>query len=73
MSINEVLVILWRRGWIAALKLLTATIVAVGFVVFVPGRYDAVAAASLDTAGVDLVTASQIGGNATAIGLMQGK
>jgi len=53
MSIGQILVILWRRGWIAALTLLSALCVAVGVLLLVPGRYDAVATASMDPGGVD--------------------
>ena len=53
MSIGQILVILWRRGWIAALTLLSALCVAAGVLLLVPGRYDAVATASIDPGGVD--------------------
>ena len=53
MSIGQILVILWRGGWIAALTLLSALCVAAGVLLLVPGRYDAVATASIDPGGVD--------------------
>ena len=56
MSISQVLVILLRRGWIVVLTLLTATIVAGGVLLFVPGRYDAVATASIDPGNVDPIS-----------------
>ena len=71
MSIGQVLLILWRRGWIVALTFLTTMIVAGGVLLFVPGRYDAVATASIDPSGLDPVSTTP-GGSATAIGLMQG-
>ena len=48
MTISQVLVILLRRGWIVLLALLTTMIVAGGVLLFVPGRYEAVATASID-------------------------
>jgi uncharacterized protein involved in exopolysaccharide biosynthesis len=65
------LLILWRRSWIVALTVLTALIVAAAVLIFVPGRYDAVATASIDPRGLDPVSMAPEGG-ATAIGLMQG-
>jgi uncharacterized protein involved in exopolysaccharide biosynthesis len=53
MSIGQILVILWRRGWIAALTLLAALGVAVGVLLVTPSRYDAVATASIDPGGID--------------------
>ena len=70
MSIGQVLLILWRRGWIVALAFLTAVSVAAAVLYFVPGRYDATATASIDPSGLDPVSATP-GGSATAIGLMQ--
>jgi polysaccharide biosynthesis transport protein len=69
-SISQVLVILLRRGWIIALALLTTTMVAEGVLLFVPGRYDAVATASIDPGDVDPVSQAPSGGG--MIGLMQG-
>jgi uncharacterized protein involved in exopolysaccharide biosynthesis len=63
--------ILWRRSWIVALTFLTALIVAAAVLLLVPGRYDAIATASIDPGGLDPVSATP-GGSATAIGLMQG-
>ena len=48
MSPGQVLGIFWRRSWIAALTLVSAIVVAGGVLLFVPGRYDAVATASID-------------------------
>ncbi len=53
------------------LTLLTAMLAAVSVLLFVPGRYDADATASIDPGSVDPVTMSATGGS-TAIGLMQG-
>jgi polysaccharide biosynthesis transport protein len=69
-SISQVLVILLRRGWIIALTLLTTTLVAGGVLLFVPGRYDAVATASIDPGSVDPISQTSSGGG--LIGLMQG-
>jgi polysaccharide biosynthesis transport protein len=71
MSIGQVLLILWRRSWIVALAFLTAVSVAAAVLYFVPGRYDAVATASIDPSGLDPVSMTSQG-SATAIGLMQG-
>jgi polysaccharide biosynthesis transport protein len=71
MSIGQVLLILWRRGWIVALAFLTAVTVAAAVLTFVPGRFDAIATASIDPGGLDPVSATP-GGSPTAIGLMQG-
>jgi uncharacterized protein involved in exopolysaccharide biosynthesis len=57
-SISQVLVILLRRGWIVVLALLTTMIVAGGVLLFVPGRYDAVATASIDPGNVDPISLS---------------
>jgi uncharacterized protein involved in exopolysaccharide biosynthesis len=69
-SVNQILVILLRRAWILLLALLTTAIVAGGVLLFVPGRYDAVATASIDPGGVDPIseTATGLG----AMGLIQG-
>ena len=56
MSISQVLVILLRRGWIVLLAVLTTMIVAGGIVLFVPGRYEATATASIDPDGVDPIS-----------------
>jgi polysaccharide biosynthesis transport protein len=69
-SISQVLLILWRRFWIVALTFLTSIVVAAAVLLFVPGRYDAVATASIDSGGLDPV--NQTAGSPTAIGLMQG-
>lgn len=71
MSVGQILLILWRRGWIIALTFLFSTFVALGILYFVPGRYDAVATASIDPGGLDPVAeAGQ--SSASAISLMQG-
>jgi polysaccharide biosynthesis transport protein len=70
MSVSQVLVILLRRGWIIALSLLTTMIVAGGVLLFVPGRYDAVATASIDPGGVDPI--SDLSTANTSVMLMQG-
>ena len=70
MSISQVLLILWRRGWIVALTLLTAILVASAVLLFIPGRYDAIATASIDPGSIDPVTNMPAGVAVT--GLMQG-
>jgi polysaccharide biosynthesis transport protein len=47
-SVGQILLILFRRGWIAILSLLTALGVALGILMFTPNRYDAIATATLD-------------------------
>jgi polysaccharide biosynthesis transport protein len=70
-SVSQVLLILWRRGWIVVLTLLTTMIVAGGVLFFVPGRYDAVATASIDPGNIDPISeTSPVGGG--LIMLMQG-
>jgi polysaccharide biosynthesis transport protein len=70
MSVSQILVILLRRAWIIVLTLLTTTIVAGAVLLFVPGRYDAVATASIDPGSVDPISDSSNG--VAVIGLMQG-
>ena len=70
MSVSQILVILLRRAWIVLLALLTTAIVAGGVLLFVPGRYDAVATASIDPGNVDPISAMSNG--LGAIGLIQG-
>ena len=70
MSISQVLVILLRRGWIVVLALLTTMIVAGSVLLFVPGRYDAVATASIDPGNVDPISETAAGGG--MVMLMQG-
>ena len=70
MSVSQILVILLRRAWIIVLTLLTTVIVAGGVLLFVPGRYDAVATASIDPGNIDPL--SDMGGGLAAIGLIQG-
>lgn len=70
MSVSQVLVILMRRGWIVVLTLLTAMITAGGVLLFVPGRYDAVATASIDPGSVDPVSETTTG--IGSVMLMQG-
>jgi polysaccharide biosynthesis transport protein len=69
-SLSQVLVILLRRGWIVLLTLLTTMIVAGGILMFVPGRYDATATASIDPGSVDPISDTASGGG--TILLMQG-
>ena len=70
MSVSQILVILLRRVWIILLALLTTVIVAGGVLLFVPGRYDAVATASIDPGNVDPI--SEMSTGLGTIGLMQG-
>ena len=56
MSVSQVLLILLRRAWIVVLALLTTTIVAGAVLLFVPGRYDAIATASIDPGNVDPIS-----------------
>jgi polysaccharide biosynthesis transport protein len=69
-SVSQILVILLRRAWIVVLSLLTTVIVAGGVLLFVPGRYDAVATASIDPGNPDPVSQMETGMG--TIGLMQG-
>jgi polysaccharide biosynthesis transport protein len=69
-SVSQILVILLRRAWIVLLALLTTVIVAGGVLLFVPGRYDAVATASIDPGNVDPI--SEMSRGLGAIGLIQG-
>src|SRR5277367_2480693 len=69
MSVSQILVILMRRAWIVMLALLTTVIVAGGVLLFVPGRYDATATASMDPGNLDPLSE---GGGLGAIGLVQG-
>src|ERR1700691_1174961 len=59
-----------RRAWIVMLALLTTAIVAGAVLLFVPGRYDAVASASIDPGNVDPI--SEMSTGLGAIGLIQG-
>src|ERR1700689_1484295 len=59
-----------RRAWIVMLALLTTAIVAGAVLLFVPGRYDAVASASIDPGNVDPI--SEMSSGLGAIGLIQG-
>lgn len=70
MSVTQILVILLRRAWIIVLSVLTTTIVAGAVLLFVPGRYDAIATASIDPGSVNPVsdTTTLLG----AITLVQG-
>jgi polysaccharide biosynthesis transport protein len=69
-SVSQILVILLRRAWIVMLALLTTVIVAGGVLLFVPGRYDAVASASIDPGNIDPI--SEMSSGAGTIGLIQG-
>jgi succinoglycan biosynthesis transport protein ExoP len=68
-SVSQILVILLRRSWIVLLALLTTVCVAGGVLLFVPGRYDATATASMDPGNLDPLAE---GGGLGAIGLIQG-
>jgi succinoglycan biosynthesis transport protein ExoP len=70
LSVSQILVILMRRAWIVMLALLTTVIVAGAVLLFVPGRYDAVASASIDPGNVDPI--SELSSGLGAIGLIQG-
>ncbi|HEY3622887.1 MAG TPA: hypothetical protein VGL12_10950 [Roseiarcus sp.] len=70
MSVSQILVILLRRAWIVLLALLTTVIVAGGVLLFVPGRYDAIATASIDPGNVDPISETTMGGG--LMGLVQG-
>ena len=70
MSVSQILVILLRRVWIVLLALLTTVMVAGGVLLFVPGRYDAVATASIDPGNVDPI--SEMSTGLGAMGLIQG-
>ena len=69
MTIGQILVILLRRGWIVLLALLTTTIVAGSVLLFVPGRYEATATASIDPGNIDPITET---GSGVSVLLMQG-
>jgi len=69
-SVSQILVILMRRAWIVMLALLTTVIVAGGVLLFVPGRYDAIASASIDPGNIDPI--SEMSTGLGAIGLIQG-
>ena len=70
MSVSQILVILLRRAWIVLLALLTTVIVAGGVLLFVPGRYDAVATASIDPGNTDPI--SEMSTGLGTMGLIQG-
>jgi polysaccharide biosynthesis transport protein len=69
-SLNQILVILLRRGWILALSLISAIVVTAAVLAFVPGRYDASATASIDPGTVDPISDTAPG--SSVIMLMQG-
>jgi polysaccharide biosynthesis transport protein len=69
MSVSQIVAILLRRAWIVVLALLTTTIVAAAVLLFVPGRYDAVATASIDPGNVDPITEMS---GISYVSLMQG-
>jgi succinoglycan biosynthesis transport protein ExoP len=69
-SVSQILVILLRRAWIVVLALLTTVIVAGGVLLFVPGRYDAMATASIDPGNTDPI--SEMSAGLGAMGLIQG-
>jgi uncharacterized protein involved in exopolysaccharide biosynthesis len=67
MSPGQVLGILWRRSWIAALTLVSAMVVAGGVLLFVPGRYDAITTASIDPSRGDPISGASAGSNLVSI------
>ncbi len=69
MSISQVLTILARRSWIVLLTLAAALIAAAAVLIFVPGRYDAIATATIDT---DIDPVSGLAPGANMMGLIQG-
>ena len=69
MSIGQVLMILWRRGWVTVLTFLSTLAVAFGVLLFVPGRYDAIATATLDPGGASPVNGAM---DRSAVALAQG-
>jgi uncharacterized protein involved in exopolysaccharide biosynthesis len=69
-SVSQILVILLRRAWIVLLALLTTVIVAGGVLLFVPGRYDAIATASIDPGNTDPI--SELSTGIGTMGLIQG-
>ena len=71
MSPSQVLQILWRRGWVALLTFVTALAVASAVLFFLPGRYDALATASIDPGRSNPLGGSD-GASATLIGITQG-
>ena len=60
----------WRRGWIAALAFLVSIAVAAGVLLFTPGRYDAIATASIDVGNADPINAVAL--SPSLVGLMEG-
>ncbi|HXZ18181.1 MAG TPA: hypothetical protein VEH77_19855 [Roseiarcus sp.] len=70
MSLGQVLYIMWRRSWIVVLTFGCALLVAGGVLTLVPGRYDAIATASIDPGNVDPVT--NTGTGEREVGLVQG-
>jgi polysaccharide biosynthesis transport protein len=69
-SVSQILAILLRRAGIVMLSVLTTTIVAGAVLLFVPGRYDAIATASIDPGSVDPIT--DMSNGAGIVTLMQG-
>ena len=69
MSISQVLTILGRRSWIVLLTLAAALIAAAAVLIFVPGRYDAIATATVDT---DIDPVSGLAPGANMMALIQG-
>lgn len=72
MSLSQVLIILWRRGWIIALAFVAAATASLGVLTLVPGRYDAVATASVDFGGGAADQLLGLSSSAIGVGLMQG-
>jgi uncharacterized protein involved in exopolysaccharide biosynthesis len=72
MSLNLVLKVLRRRGWIVGLTFLSTIAGALLLLLLIPARYDAVAVASIDPSQVDPVSGLAGGNAASSIGIMQG-
>ena len=62
MTPHQVLLIMWRRGWVVVLTLLSVVMGAAVVMWLVPPRYEAIATASIDPAQMDPVTGLPSGG-----------
>ena len=69
MSISQILIILMRRSWIVLLTLGAALIAAAAVLLFVPGRYDAIATAQVDSTADPFMTGP---GVQPSVSLVQG-
>jgi polysaccharide biosynthesis transport protein len=72
MSPNHVLGILWRRAWIVALTFLSALGAASAVLIFVPGRYDAIATARIDPGTAEPLSGATGAATSTLINITQG-